>query len=293
MAKTSEETRQLESRELRNFALYGATSIPDALEHYIELLTKSGTFKNLAHAKALQKYHDEIINRKYLSRLRSSFNEIYSLIDKNYPNLRFLIEGRRKSFISTDEKIIKLLEEKRSLDLLRDTNGFRILLFGEESEELICKCYSIMDEIIRHLIEKGCTLCEAEPVKDTEDFHPEEHSSVILPKKSGIPEVFKYGIKDYILTPKENGYQSIHAIFRSSTGECFEIQIRTFAMHLYAESGKASHTVYKTKKYKKNILNYEKELINIPGYGISEDGKLYDFIGLEKSLQILQRQKTF
>ena len=64
-------------------------------------------------------------------------------------------------------------------------------------------------------------------------------------------------------------------------------------MHLYAESGKASHTQYKTKKYKKNVMTYEKELINIPGYGISEDGKLFDFIGLEKSLQILQRQKTF
>lgn len=290
MAK--KETRQLEPREMRNFALYGATSIPDALERYIESLKSTGNFKNLAHAKALEKYHDEIVNKKYLSRLRINFNEIYSLIDKNYPNLRFLIEGRRKSFISTDEKIIKLLEEKRSLDLLRDTNGFRILLFGEESEKLINNCYSIMDEIIRHLIEKGCTLCEAEPVKDTESFNPEEHK-LIIPKKSGIPEVFKYGIKDYILTPKENGYQSIHAIFRTATGECFEIQIRTFAMHLYAESGKASHTQYKTKKYKKNVMTYEKELIGIPGYGISEDGKLFDFIGLEKSLQILQRQKTF
>lgn len=278
-------------RDLRNEALYGASSIPHALELYSSMLVASNDLKNIAHARALMKYHSEIVNRKYLSSLRSNFNEIYSLIDKNY-DVRFMIEGRRKSMISTDEKIIKLLDEKRSLDLLRDTNGFRILLFGENSLELINNCYSIMEDIIKHFIQKGLTLCEAEPTKNTENFDATKHPNILVPKKSGISKVFNYGLKDYIVNPKENGYQSIHAVFRSSsTGACFEIQIRTFDMHINAESGDASHTKYKKKKYE-NIFDLDRSKIHIPGYGFSEN-TLYDYIGLENSLQILQRQKTF
>lgn len=281
-----------EIKELRNLALYKATSIPNALEIYSEDLTKLGDLKNIAHAKALKRYHDEIIDKKYLSRLRRNFNEIYSLISKDYPDITFLIEGRRKSFISTDNKIIKLLNENRSLDLLRDTNGFRILVFQKSSHELLDTCYSIIEDIIKHFIKKGSTLCEADQLSQTKNFNLEDHPGLILPKKSGISEEFLYGVKDYILYPKENGYQSIHAVFRTSTGECFEIQIRTFDMHLYAESGNASHSKYKNKKYQDDI-QFERKKILIPGYGISEDGTIYDFVGLEKSLEILKRQKTF
>lgn len=283
------ETRNV--RDLRNEALYSANSIPNALEIYSSMLmADSENLKNISHAKTLKKYHDEIVNRKYLSRLRSNFNEIYALIDKNY-DVRFFIEGRRKSLISTDEKIIKLLDEKRSLDLLRDTNGFRILLFGENSLDLVNNCYLIMEDIIKHFIEKGLTLCEAEPVKNTENFEVEKHPNIIIPKNPGISKAFSYGIKDYILSPKENGYQSIHAVFRSTNGSCFEVQVRTFNMHVNAESGTANHTKYKSKKYE-NMFSLDRNKIHIPGYGFSED-TLYDYIGLEKSLQILQRQKTF
>lgn len=279
-------------KEMRNSALYTANSIPNALELYSEALTKSGDLKNIAHAKAIMRYHDEIINKKYISRLRSNFNEIYNLIDKDYPHIRFLIEGRRKSLISTDNKICKLLDENRSLDLLRDTNGFRILIFGNNSLELINDCYSIMEDIIQHFIRKGSTLCEAEQVSQTTNFNPEDHPGLVVPEKSGISEEFLYGVKDYVLYPKENGYQSLHVVFRTTTGECFEIQIRTFDMHLYAESGKANHSAYKKKKYKDGIT-FDRKQISIQGYGVSDDGTLYDFIGLEKSLEILKRQKTF
>lgn len=281
-----------ETRNFRNIALYEATSIPNALEIYYEELIKSGDLKDIAHAKALKRYHDEITDKKYLSRLRKTFDEIYSLISRDYPDITFLIEGRRKSLISTDNKIMKLLNENRSLDLLRDTNGFRIIVFQNSSYELLDTCYSIMEDIIKYLIKKGSTLCEADKVSQTKNFYLEDHPGLIIPKKSKISKEFIYGVKDYMLYPKENGYQSIHVVFRTSTGECFEIQIRTFDMHLYAESGNASHSNYKKKKYKDDIP-FKREKISIPGYGISENGKIYDLIGLEKSLQILQRQKTF
>jgi hypothetical protein len=47
------------------------------------------------------------------------------------------------------------------------------------------------------------------------------------------------------------------------------------------------------KKYSSSTFEFEPEKIHIPGYGISPDGKVYDFIGLQEGLQILKRQKTY
>lgn len=51
--------------------------------------------------------------------------------------------------------------------------------------------------------------------------------------------------KDYVLSPKANGYGALHDTLVLPCGRPFEIQLRTAAMHREAEFGEASHRRYK------------------------------------------------
>lgn len=54
-------------------------------------------------------------------------------------------------------------------------------------------------------------------------------------------------LRDWISTPKANGYESLHTTVMSQTGQWVEVQIRTRRMDQVAERGYAAHWKYKDK----------------------------------------------
>lgn len=81
--------------------------------------------------------------------------------------------------------------------------------------------------------------------------------------------------KDYIATPKPNGYQSLHTTIFTGDGGMVEVQIRTDLMHEEAEYGIAAHFAYtelaKPEKgsviheslaWVRQLLNWQKQLKN-------------------------------
>ena len=77
--------------------------------------------------------------------------------------------------------------------------------------------------------------------------------------------------KDYISTPKSNGYQSIHTTVFGEKGVIVEMQIRTWEMNQIAEDGVAAHWLYKSGEkemskddralvWLKNLIEWQKDL---------------------------------
>lgn len=72
-------------------------------------------------------------------------------------------------------------------------------------------------------------------------------------------------IKDYVMQPKENGYQSLHTTVATPDGQIVEFQVRTAEMHEYAERGLAASFHYNEQKMsdayrKRHIAELPEEL---------------------------------
>ena len=93
--------------------------------------------------------------------------------------------------------------------------------------------------------------------------------------------------KDYIATPKGNGYQSIHTTVIGDSGKMVEVQIRTEKMDRTAEIGIAAHWTYKQQgsvvsEKKKDINRHVKWLRELIDNLQSENKNPKEFLKLLK-----------
>lgn len=261
--------------------LYNSNTVSEVLDSYIKELSLSSEIEDILHSNKLKAYQNVINDKTYLRDMRIFFNKIFNHLTKSHPHLRFSIAGRKKSLISTERKILQYIELNRSLDLIRDFFAFRIILFGDNSLNLIEHCYKVIEEIIELGISNGFTPCDRLPLLGVENIT--EHKNDYFSNFK-----YKHYIKDYICFPKNNGYQSLHLVLVDTKGRYLEIQVRTIDMHAEIESGIANHDDYKKSKYKIDF-SLEREKIYLDGYRFVND-HIVDFESIETPATVFERQ---
>lgn len=150
--------------------------------------------------------------------------ETYDMVTKRLSEIR----QKNKGLVG---EIRTILDEKLA------ARGIRASVTGREKRP-----YSVW----RKMISKQITLEQFSDifafrvvVDGTEDCY--RVLGVIHQEWKTIPGRFK----DYISTPKQNGYRSIHTTVAGPRYQRVELQIRTRAMHEVAEFGVAAHSLYK------------------------------------------------
>lgn len=269
--------------------LYTVHSVKELLDEYIKALRKTESVEDMMHANKLIEIESILFDNTFLSMIKKHYGSLYSLTKKEYPKLKFYLEGRRKSVLGCEKKINLFMSQGRILDEFRDVLAFRFILFNSD----INLCYKLMETVIKFNIKHEFQPCTATPTFQTEGFAKDNFPGIQVPEKSLFSDEYRPFVKDYILNPKASGYQSLHATFQDpKTGRYFEVQIRNFDMHIHAESDdNAGHDAYKKQRYCKNDIQFDRSRVKIDGYRYVGD-QIFDYIGLEKPYEIIQRGRT-
>lgn len=83
-------------------------------------------------------------------------------------------------------------------------------------------------------------------------------------------------LRDWISTPRANGYESLHTTVMSETGKWVEVQIRSTRMDEIAEKGLAAH--YKYKESKTSETKFDRWITEIRDLLANPDANAMDFI---------------
>ena len=146
----------------------------------------------------------------------------------NEQHFSFEIEGRLKSIYSIWKK---MKQKEITFEEVFDLFAIRIIIDSNfEAEKVDCwRVYSIV----------------------TDFYSPKQNR-----------------LRDWISTPKANGYEALHSTVMSHTGKWVEVQIRTKRMDEIAERGYAAHWKYKNKSSAESALdhwlNRLNEMLKVP-----------------------------
>ncbi len=156
----------------------------------------------------------------------------FKIVDpKAYEETRVVLEERleeRKRSIKAMQKELASILRLEGIKF-KDISGRtkRIYSLFKKLQRYDNDISKIYDKIALRIIAKSTTDCYAALGIIHKHFQP-------MPGR----------VKDFIATPKPNGYQSIHTTVFDREGKVFEVQIRTDLMHEAAERGIAAHWFY-------------------------------------------------
>ena len=196
----------------------------DYQSHEKQLVKSAETmeiYAPIAHRLGMQKIKWELEDRSLYYLDREGYNEITETLSSRMPTLRVFMD-----------KVEKQIEERLG------SEGVTAKVYGR-----IKHIYSIYRKMFAQQLDINgiFDLCAFRVIVDS---IPDCYNvlGMIHDMYKPVPGRFK----DYVSTPKPNGYQSVHTTVIGSEGIPFEVQIRTWDMHLTAEYGVAAHWKYKS-----------------------------------------------
>src|ERR671928_515955 len=176
-----------------------------------------------------------IAHRLGMGRLRSELEDLAfkHLHPEEYRELAEQLERRRPEHEAFLKSVTERIEEK-----MREAGVPFISVEGR-----VKRLYSIFKKLKRQKIglDQVYDLIAARIITPDETRHCYGALGVVHTLWQPIPGRFK----DWIATPRDNLYQSLHTSVMGDKGQPFEIQIRTEEMHRIAEEGVAAHWKYK------------------------------------------------
>jgi GTP diphosphokinase / guanosine-3',5'-bis(diphosphate) 3'-diphosphatase len=179
-----------------------------------------------------------IAHRLGMGKVRSELEDLSfrHLHPEEYRELAAQLEARRAEHEAFLANITAKIEEK----LAESDVGF------VRVEGRVKRLYSIYKKLRRQRIEldQVYDLVAARIVTPDDVRHCYAALGVIHNTWKPVPGRFK----DWIGTPRDNLYQSLHTSVIGPEGQAFEVQIRTEEMHRVAEEGVAAHWKYKEGK---------------------------------------------
>ena len=179
-----------------------------------------------------------IAHRLGMGKLRGELEDLAfrNLYPEDYRELTAQLEKRRAANEAFLNDITANIEEK-----MREADVPFVRIEGR-----VKRLYSIWKKLRAQAIDldQVYDLVAARVITPNEIRHCYGALGVIHNAWKPVPGRFK----DWIATPRDNLYQSLHTSVIGSKGLPFEVQIRTEQMHLIAEEGVAAHWKYKEGK---------------------------------------------
>ncbi len=217
---------------------------------YVPIAHRLGLYKIKSELEdCAMKYTDPIAYNQIATKIRSSETERQSMIEEFVEpiNQRLVQEGIKAEMSSRIKSIYSIYEKmkkkKVQFEDIYDIFAVRYVFDSEPKDENRI-CYAIAD-----IVKK---LYHTNPTRE----------------------------RNFLTTPKSNGYQSLHVTAMSNSGKWIEVQIRSKRMDEIAENGFAAH--YRYKEDHRNPDEYDNRvedwLTKIKDILKSQDVSALDFL---------------
>ena len=246
--KASQTDNQQQTERLRRMLL---AMVDDVRVVLIKLAYRVQRLRELAKA-------DEVTRKAIASESLEIFSPIANRL--GIGQLKWELEDLSFRYLQpeTYQRIAKMLEEKRGereayinqvvkeISALLKSSGIDARVYGRPKH-----IYSIWSKMT-HKDKQFAELFDVRAIRVTVNTVTECYTALGL--IHGRWHYIAREFDDYIANTKENGYQSLHTAVYGPEGKPVEIQIRTWAMHEFAEYGVAAHWRYKERTEQDEVL---------------------------------------